>query len=630
VKVYLQNILLLLKRLGFLLIAFQISRLLFLVFNLSYFADNTFIDYVKVFFYSNIYDISSILLFNLLFVVLSLLPFNFIGNAKYQFFLKIFFLVISAIILLPNFADIEYFKFTNKRTTFDVFSLMFVGEDLGMLLPQFILDFWYIIALWILLVFLLYKYYPKNKILFNDKLKFKVLFLRFLLFFGIIALSVFLIRGFGLRPISINSAAKYTKVVNIPLVINSPFSIVRTVGQTNLTEINYFSKEELIKIFNPIKKYENSEKFNPKNVVIIILESFGKDYTGFFNKQPFTPFLDSLIGISLYSNESFANGKTSMQALPSIIAGIPSLSENPFITSLYSSNKINSLPNILKTKGYYSAFFHGGINGTMGFDNFAYLAGFDKYYGKTEYANNKDYDGNWGIYDEPFLKFYADKMSDFKQPFLTSIFTLSSHHPYNIPEKYKNKFKGGDMPIHKAVEYSDYSLKQFFKYAKTKSWYNNTIFVLVADHTSQTKSKFYNNNLGTFCIPIIFYTPDGTLVGETKKTIQQIDILPTILDYLHYNEKFYAIGNSVLKNDDGYAINYLSGIYRYIEGDYTYWFDGKESVGLYNIKNDKMLKNNLLNKEQIVEKQMQKKLKAIIQTYNNSVINNKLTVSEIK
>ncbi len=629
-KAYFKHIILLIQRIILLLVLFQLSRFAFLIFNSLNFQENSFFEFIKIFSFGTVYDNSAILLFNIIFIVLSILPFNFISNKKYQTILKYLFFIINSVLLLSNFVDIEYFKFTNKRTTFDVFSLMFLGNDTAMILPQFIKDFWYIIALWLVFVFSLIKFYPKKEIVFKKKLNLQIGVYRLIVMISIVALSAFLIRGFGLRPLAINGFAKYTKTQNIPLIINTPFSIIRTLNHKRLNEKHYFNKTKLKEYINPIKQYKSDKKFNNKNVVIIILESFGNNYTGFYNNKPYTPFLDSLLSVSCYSPHSYANGKTSMQGMPAIISSIPSLSNQPFITSLYSTNEITGLPKILRHKGYYSAFFHGGINGTMGFDNFAYLAGFNDYFGKDEYNNNDDYDGKWGIYDEPFLQYFSDKMSSFKQPFITSVFTLSSHHPYKIPEKYKNKFKEGEMPIHRAVEYADYSLRKFFETAKKTDWYKNTIFVLTADHTSMANSYFYWNQVGQFCIPVFFYTPDNSLTGPTKNIIQQIDIMPTVLDYLHYKKPFYSLGNSVISANDHFAVNYISGIYQLIQDDYAYQFNGTESVGLFNLRIDSMFHDNLINIEVEQEEKMQNKLKAIIQTYNYSLIYNEMTIETTK
>jgi phosphoglycerol transferase MdoB-like AlkP superfamily enzyme len=527
--------------------------------------------------------------------------------------------------LLLNYIDIEYFKFIDKRTTYDIFHLIFTGNDTLTLLPAFIKDFWYIPLMWLVNVFLLYKFRLNIPWLKRD-LNIKNLIRSFTFIVVNILIFIILYRGIGLRPLSISSAAKYTDSQKIPLVLNTPFSIIRSVKNA-LDRKTYFETEVVLNKYIKVCKHYNRQVKNRKNVVIIILESFGKDYTGFFNNKPYTPFLDSLISQSLYSSFSFANGKKSMEAMPAIIAGIPALSDNPFITSQYSANKINSLVSLLKTKGYYSAFFHGGKNGTMGFDNFAYLAGFDKYYGKNEYPNPNDFDGTWGIYDEEFLSFFADKITGFKQPFIATVFTLSSHHPYNIPDKYDGVFKAGELPIHKAVEYADYSLKQFFAKVKKTSWYKNTLFVLTADHSSYTNSKYYGNKTGMYSIPIIYFAPnDSTLKGDAGIITQQIDIMPSVLDYLGYNGEFFCLGNSIFSDkNEHYAVNYISGIYQIFYKNYSLLFDGKETVAVYNFKTDSLLRHNLV--KEVPEKELleyENKLKAIIQTYNNSLIDNKM------
>ncbi len=620
-QVFIKHIIFLLKSLLLIFLSFQFTRLLFYLFNSSYFNVN-FIELVKIFTFGSIFDISAIIVSNIIFIILSF-AFYFVDNKMFKIFLKTLFIIVNTIILLGNYSDIEYFKFINKRTTYDIFSLLSTGSDTFTLIPQFIKDFWYIVILWIANIYIICRFYPKTPSLkkgINIKILLKIVFVFVLTIFT----SVILYRGVGLRPLSIISAAKYTDTQNIPLILNTPFSIIRS-QNGGLEKKHYFSnRKDLNKYINPIKKYNSTQGFDKKNVVIIILESFGKDYTGFFHSKPYTPFLDSLISVSLYSSYSFANGKKSMEAMPAIISGIPALSDNPFITSQYSADKIYGLPAILKQYGYYSAFFHGGKNGTMGFDNFAFSAGFDDYFGKNEYPNQNDFDGTWGIYDEEFLQFFAKKMNEFKQPFLTSVFTLSSHHPYNIPAKYKNKFKDGELPIHKAVEYADYSLKQFFKTVAKTRWYKNTLFVLTADHSSYTRSKYYGNRVGMYEIPIIFYSPnDTTLKGDAGKILQQIDIMPSILDYLHYKKRFFSLGNSIFSDSLHYAVNYISGEYQLIEDDYSLLFDGIKAKAVYNFKSDSMLKHNIINTISKEEKnKLLNRLKAVIQVYNNNMIDN--------
>jgi phosphoglycerol transferase MdoB-like AlkP superfamily enzyme len=143
------------------------------------------------------------------------------------------------------------------------------------------------------------------------------------------------------------------------------------------------------------------------------MESLSSEHIGAFNRQVegyqgYTPFLDSLIDHSIAFN-GFANAKQSIEGLPAIIASIPALMDRPFITSAFAGNSFDALAALLEKKGYETSFFHGGTNGTMDFDRFARASGFKRYYGRNEYDNDMDFDGRWGIFDEPFFQFFAKK-----------------------------------------------------------------------------------------------------------------------------------------------------------------------------------------------------------------------------
>lgn len=622
---------LLLKRLILICIIFQITRFCFYIFNLNYFTSLTFSEAIKIFFWGTRFDLYSILFLNFLFVIFHIIPGNFKNNKKFQFFLKILFVITNSIMILANMADIEYFKFIDKRSTADVFKLITKGNDTINMLPQFIIDFWYYLLITIILIFILWKFYPKLN---SDKLikqKFKFTNLIYQLLFFIVSITVFtiIVRGVELRPCSIITATKYTTTHNVPLIVNTPFTILHTIDKKDIIQKKYYNESELKSIYNPVIKNNNNKGLKRSNVVIIILESISKEYISFFNKKKgLTPFIDSLLNNSLTFNYSFANGKKSMEAIPSIVASIPVFMDEPYITSQYSSTKINSLASILKTEGYNTSFFHGGINGTMGFDYFSKIAEYDNYFGKNEYNNDKDYDGNWGIYDEEFLQYYATKLNTFSKPFFSTIFTLSSHHPYKIPEKYnENRFKG-NTKFEKSISYTDYSLSRFFNIIKKMPWYNNTLFIITADHTSMSNEPLYLTQYGTYSIPIIYYKPnDSTLKNVSDIITQQTDIMPSVLDYINYSKPFVAFGSSVFNTTSNhFAFQYINGIYQLFYEDYLLLYNGEISLVLYNYKSDAMLSTNLISTLPEVKEKLEKYLKAIIQNYNNRIINNKMTI----
>jgi phosphoglycerol transferase MdoB-like AlkP superfamily enzyme len=434
------------------------------------------------------------------------------------------------------------------------------------------------------------------------------------------------------RPITLSNAGAYVKDPrDISIVLNTPFAIFRTLGKTNLNKVEFYPDDEIEKIFTPVHYPNDTTEFRRDNIVIIILESFSKEFFGSLNQgrsehKGYTPFLDSLVQHSATFKYSYANGRKSIDGLPSVIASIPSLGV-PYFLSPYSGNRINSIASLLKSKKYHTSFFHGAPNGSMGFQAFMNLAGVDEYYGMTEYNNDDDFDGIWGIWDDKFLNYYADKLNDFPQPFMSTLFSVSSHHPFEIPERFRDKFKGGPLVIHKCVQYTDYALSEFFKKASSMPWYENTLFVITADHTS-SEIQFAEGRTGWgfYSVPLIFFKPDNSLAGLKDEIAQQIDIMPTVLGYLNFDKPYVAFGRDLFKGSDTpFALNYKDNVYQYFEGDYILQFDGVTSVGLYNIKTDKMMSKDILAEFPQVGELMQRKVRALIQQYNNRMIADKLT-----
>ena len=547
--------------------------------------------------------------------------------------------------MVANLADTIYFQWTLRRSTGDIFKYLTVGGDMGNLMPQFLSDFWmYIVGFIILMIVFVIlsrqivlqprKPYPKSLV--KDSIL-SILFVGFL---------VLAIRG-GLflqyRPLSPIDAGKYTSSENAPLVVNTPFSIIRTFSkQSSVEKMSYFvSPYVLENTFTPISSpictgvdtISSADTLvvdSITNVVVIVLESFSEEYIGYFNnrgKESFTPFLDSLIQKSIVY-QGMANGKRSIEAIPAIFAGMPSLMNEPYITSSYSMDKIEGLPQILKRNNYHTSFFHGAYNGSMNFDSFVKSIGVDEYYGMNEYNDSRDYDGNWGIFDEPFLQFMANKLSEFPQPFFTGVFTLSSHHPYTIPQQHKDRFAKGDIPILETVMYVDYALKKFFEKVAMTDWYSNTLFVITADHTAQAMADEYKTDYGMYKIPMILYHPNADTAYRTTHIFQHIDLMPTIIDYLKLDEKSLGFGKSIYQTEGGYHLAYRNGYYQLLKDNYLLIFNG-EKFEIFDIAKDPMLSNDIANDSagKNIE-ELKQYLKAIIQQYNNRLIENRLIVKK--
>lgn len=547
------------------------------------------------------------------------------SNTKFQGFL---FLLSSIVAILSNVLDFEYFKFTQKRTTADLFQTNGLKEDVVNLLPQFAKDYWYLLLLSLLCFVVVVYFYKKINSIATTRLSTK----GYLLF--ILPITVLTFIGFRggvqLKPLNVIQASQYANPQNISLVLNTSFTLIKSINKEGIVVQEYFAPTQLSTHYTPTQQFKQDSIPKKLNVVIIIAESFSKEYIGFYNNgKGFTPFLDKLMQNSLVFKNAFANGKKSIEALPAILSSIPTLTDRAYISSKYAGNTIESVAKTLKQQGYNSSFYHGGANGTMGFKAFTQIAGIDDYYGREDYPNNDDYDGNWGIFDEPYLTYCVGEFSKKDQPFFSGIFTLSSHHPYTIPKQHQGKLPKGNLPIHESIGYTDLALKNFFDQAKKTDWFENTLFVITADHTQENSVVKYNNHVGRYRVPLIFYAPNHISSKVDSSITQQVDIFPSIIDYLGVEAKMISFGTSVFKEKEKFSVSYINGIYSLIEQQYCLQFNGEQSIGLYNYTNDNELKENLLNDQSssIVERKqsLETKLKAYIQQYQTRIVTNKLT-----
>ncbi len=626
----------LVKRILLLMGFFQLSRLLFLAFNYSLFPHLTPGGYLHILWGSLRFDLSIIAYVNALYIFLFLLPFNFRFNKGYQLAAKIIFVTGASLCFLADIADMAYYPFILHRTN-AAFFLEF-KHDTNLLTDagKFIWSYWYLALLFIGLVWLLIRSYNRIKMPLPEDYNRKKLWMDAVAIPVVALLWLGFARGSFIpsnRPINLSYAGEY---INSPeeanLVLNTPFSIMTTFGNIKVHEATYYASfDEAAKYYQPVQSYAHEPGTEKrKNVVIIIVESLSREFVGGLNEKKegyegYTPFLDSLIGQSMSFKYSFANGRRSIEALPSVVASIPSFTEAYTLTP-YAANTINSLPLLLKKHGYATSFFHGAHEGSMGFAAFMTIAGVDRNYSKADYGNDKDFDGTWGIYDEEFLQYWAKQMNNFNQPFYSSVFTVSSHHPFKLPDRYKNRFKAGTLAIHQSVQYTDMALRRFFETASKMPWYNNTVFIITADHTSAlTRYEDYQNAVGVFSVPVIFFAPDSSLSGMRDYMVQQADIFPTLVDYLGMNDTILAFGKSALRDtSEEFVVNCYSGVYQGFYKDLVLQFDGSKPLALYKFKEDVRLQNNLLGQYPDEEKLILAKLKAYIQQYNNRVRGNKM------
>ena len=622
-------------------VVYFIARISYLFENWSYFSQNlSFSHLMEMLGGGLVFDTSAILVTNIPYIVLMLFPLHQKETRFYKQLCKWVFLIINSLALVINLCDAVYFRFTMRRTTTTVFSEFSNEGNLGGIFLTETLRHWYLVLVFVLLVWLMYRFYRITNL---DSRKLSWWRYDLVALLSLAAFAPFVVAGIrggfttAVRPITISNANQYVdRPVEAALVLNTPFSLYRTIGKSVFVVPEYFADEkEMAAIYSPIHIPSDSVPMTKKNVVVLIVESFGREYIGALNAnlengryKGYTPNIDSLISKSITFTRSFCNGRKSIDGMPSILSSIPMFIE-PFFLTPASMNHVSGIASLLAGEGYQTAFFHGAQRGSMGFMAFARSTGFQDYYGREDYDADKrfngdeDFDGMWAIWDEPFLQYYATKMSEMKEPFMTAVFTASSHHPYVIPEKYKDVYPEEGIIMHKCIRYTDMALGKFFATASKQPWFNNTIFVLTSDHTNMSDHDYYQTDLGGFCSPIIIYEP-GREPAMQDKIAQQIDILPTLMGLLHYPKPYFAFGIDVLNTqaEDTWAVNYLNGIYQYVKYGHVLQFDGQQTKAVYALT-DSLMQHNLCGKLP-QQQRMERELKAIIQQYMERMTQDRL------
>ena len=621
------------------MLLYTISRLFFYWVNIDLYPNVSAQHLLEMLIGGMRFDLTAMLYLNSLYILLALLPLPahtrnhqaYIGASRWAFWLP------NILGFIANCMDIVYVRFTDRRTTCNIFTEFQNDGNIVQILGQSMLQYWYVTLFGMAIIALFiactrrqwqapsprhsYLYYARESIIMVVSIYFVVIGIR---------------GGFGkyTRPITISNALQYTNTPQeTAILLNTPFSLMKSLENTTYLHPHYFSNEQAEQIFSPIHtdEIEENGRLGNTNVVVLILESFSKEYIGFYNQHVdgytgYTPFLDSLLAHSVTYSHSFASGRKSIDAMPSVLSSIPMLIE-PYVVTPYSTNAVSSLAACLRDEGYTTAFFHGAPNGSMGFQAYARSAGFEQYFGMDEYDGIEAFDGTWAIWDEEFLQYYARTMNHMPQPFMTAVFTASSHHPFRVPERYEGVFPQGQQAIHPCVGYTDHALRQFFAYAQQQAWYENTLFVLTADHTNQVTLPEYATAKGLFEVPIAFYSPrwnQGQL--HTQGAVSQTDIMPSVLAYLGYSKPFFAFGENALTQakQHPWAVCYNHPVYQLLTDSLLLQFDGKEVRAVYDYQSDLRLQHNI--SDMADTEALQTYLRAYIQQYIYRLTTNQLTV----
>jgi len=591
-----------------------------------------------------LFDTSAILYTNCLWLALAFFPLHYKERDGFRLFEHIIYVATNAVALAANLCDTVFFAYRQHRSTMALFD-EFGNESASNMLKIIgteALSHWYLVLLFLLIIWALWKLYVPTKGPRPDKPLWHY-YLGHTIGLGLwVAIFIWGVRGCTFskvtRPIAIGYAQRFaTEPIDVDLVLNTPFAMLRTIGGSPSPSPKFFATEDaLLAQYTPVHLPADSigGQLKGHNVVIFVLESFGREFIGSLNPdldggtyKGYTPFLDSLLTRCVRFENTFSNSGFSIDALPALLASTPRM-RRPFVVSPYSINHVTGLGELLDAEGYHTAFFHGADNESLGLQAFVRQAGFKNYYGIDEYVADPstggmdDFDGTWGIWDGPFMQYFCRHLNKMPQPFAAGLFSLSSHHPFDVPEELQEQFPPeGKLEIYRTLRYSDDALRRFFAEAEKQPWFSNTLFIISADHAflHEPEHDVYNTEMGRMKIPIALYDPSGTLTpGVRPGSMQQIDVLPTALSLLGYDKPYFAFGNDVLNmpadSTWGFRWNHFPQLAR---GNYVMQMEPTDwkPFGLYDFVNDPYLRNNLVGTGLPVEDSLATKIKAIIQTY---------------
>jgi phosphoglycerol transferase MdoB-like AlkP superfamily enzyme len=587
------------------------------------------------------FDVAGLLLLNIPFLLLSLVPSRARG---WQRLVRAVWLLLNGLGVALNLIDTEYFKFIGRRTSNE---LATIGDDVRRQASQLVLTYWYLLIPFGLLLAALWRLYPLPKSAPAGNTTFlspkpqapgpKTGLLYAAQVLMLAALVVLGIRGgLQLKPLRTGHAFGQQPAVLGHLALNSTFTFLKSLGAETIERKQYFSSPAGLRqalAARPLPPATTAPR--PDNVVVLLLESFASEYTGVENpgKRGYTPFFDSLATHGgLLFREHYANGRRSIEALPATLAGLPGLMDNSFITSSFQTNELHGLGELLGRRGYRTSLFHGAQNGTMGFNTFAGIAGMQQYFGLDEYpggAGSPDFDGHWGIPDVPYLQYFARELGRQPEPFFSTVFTLSAHEPFLVPPPYTGRFAPGTLPIHATVAYSDFALRQFFAAAARQPWYRRTLFVLLADHTSQSDDPAYQNTLGAYKTPLLLFHPGRALpAANVHRITQQADVPATVLDLLQVPvppHQLLPFGSSVFDSTaTGRAMFLSGGSYFLVHADFVTELTAENQVRLYPYQTHALPAAPLAHPDPEKLRQYGNELKACVQLFSTGLLDNTL------
>ncbi|WP_407525163.1 LTA synthase family protein [Lacibacter sp. MH-610] len=519
-------------------------RIIFWTFNRRFFPAANLKEKMSVFMAGSRFDASSVALI-LLPCLLLYTIYLVTANKRWLQLMLLLLKVLLFVLISLSLFDTGYYAFSFQRSSIEM--LQFTADSLRVFKTA-PLAYAGLFAMALVLVvgvhFLLRRFTARLKVSTAFPVKHTLLFLPVFLFLFIC------IRGWNARPLSPLSVSLYTNANYSSIVTNTLqtflYSAFKSPGNNWGNPKQFYPFDTVTKTVPFVQQLPAIEE-KKYNVVLFIMESVSRAYLEKGDPQKAsTPFLDTLMSNSLVCTNAYANGSMSVNGIQAVLSGIPALYDYNIDNSPYYLNFTRAMPAVFKERGYGTYFYYGAGKDHFGLEKLTRRFGVDHYISEEAYGNKAEHNGYWGINDSAFFRFTVEQVAKQPQPFFTTVFNISTHYPYVIPEKYRSVFPKGNTAAAQSVSFLDRALQLFFEEAKKSSWYNNTLFVFTADHWNKEDPTLKADGSGIYQIPLFIYKPDGSLKQTITGVTDQLSIFPTLMHLTGYTHKFNSFGSSVL------------------------------------------------------------------------------------
>jgi phosphoglycerol transferase MdoB-like AlkP superfamily enzyme len=504
--------------------------------------------------------------------LLMLLPFRLAHHRTWihfwtwvNFALLIFFLLLLA-------GNVLYFGFVHRHAGPEIIAL---GGDVGLMLDMALGSYWWALLLFLsacIGLFFLWRRFFQHHV--------EIEVGRFvpglsILVIALLSVAMLIRGGLGGKPLDIVDAFVENHPSAAYLSLNGPFTIARALLNTKRIKADFFAWDEAVRRTQelvlasgerllaggdyPLLRARTAATARKSNVVVLMLESWDAVHIDVLrrgmNLKPYgaTPSFDALARQGLLFTHFYANGERSMDGLAALIAGIPTLPGTAYIGMGMEQNRMAYLGHMAQQEGYETIFLQSSKRESFHVDSIAAMAGFTRYLGSedipvTGHSTNTTERGAW---DHDTFQEANNLFAKAKKPFMGFVFTASTHLPFQSPGKRWQKHSPDTLENRflNSLYYADWALGEFIAAAKKSGYYDNTIFILTADHVSGFAGKA-SDVPGMHHVPLLVVAP-GLKSGTTSRVGGQVDIIPTLAELAGWRAPQASLGHSLLdtRND---------------------------------------------------------------------------------